>query len=133
MNTYSVDARQVYLTGISMGGYGAWQLALYAPERFAAVAPICGGGNPLQARRLLGVPVWMFHSAADTAVPVAESDQMFDALAACSAEVTYTRYRTHSHQETWQEAYAHSMLYDWFLRHRRNQAVMSDGKAIETP
>lgn len=124
---FAVDPRQVYLTGISMGGYGAWQLVLQAPERFAAVAPICGGGDPSRAGQLKGVPVWIFHSAADTVVPVGESDKMFDALAACAAEVTYTRYQARSHEQTWQEAYAHAMLYDWFLRHARGTAPLPDG------
>lgn len=115
--TWRVDVTRVYLTGISMGGYGAWRLALAHPQRFAALAPICGGGNPALARQLEQVPVWIFHSAADRVVSAEESDRMFGALVDCSANVTYTRYRSLSHVETWEAAYSQPMLYEWFLQH----------------
>lgn len=114
-----VDRQRMYLTGISMGGYGAWSLALHRPERFAAVAPICGGGDPALAARLEPVAVWIFHSAGDEVVPVVESDRMFEALARSNANVTYTRYRSLSHVQTWEEAYGEPLLYEWFLRQTR--------------
>src|SRR5438067_11719457 len=57
---YRVDPDRVYLTGLSMGGFGTWELASQAPQRFAAIAPICGGGNPALARRIKDLPIWVF-------------------------------------------------------------------------
>jgi predicted peptidase len=117
---WRVDETRIYLTGLSLGGFGAWRLALAQPERFAAVAPICGRSALGEVARLEKVPIWIFHSAADRAVPVAESDQMFEALARCNADVTYTRYRSLSHVETWEAVYDQPMLYEWFLQHVLN-------------
>jgi predicted peptidase len=114
---WRIDPRRVYLTGISMGGRGAWSLAQEQPQRFAALCPICGGGDPARAVRLRNLPIWMFHSAADQAVPVVESDRMFAALQQCDATVTYTRYRTLDHVQTWERAYAFAGLYEWLLQH----------------
>ena len=58
---YSVDQDRIYVTGLSMGGYGTWALAAYSPERFAALVPICGGGEAFATRRFAHVPVWVFH------------------------------------------------------------------------
>lgn len=117
-----IDRKRIYLTGLSMGGYGAWYLALEHPERFAALCPICGGGDPRLVERFQDLPIWMFHSANDGVVPVSESDRMFIALQRCQANVTYTRYRALDHVQTWEEAYQYSMLYDWFLRQTRRGA-----------
>ena len=67
---YKVDKDRIYLTGLSMGGFGTWMLAGYTPERFAALVPICGGGDTLTARRLGNVPIWVFHGAKDPVVPL---------------------------------------------------------------
>ncbi|MFZ0254910.1 MAG: PHB depolymerase family esterase [Gammaproteobacteria bacterium] len=115
--TWRVDPARVYLTGLSLGGLGAWRLAIAQPERFAAVAPICGRADPALAARLENVPIWIFHSAADQVVPAAESDRMFEALVRCNADVTYTRYRRLGHAETWEAAYGQPMLYEWLLQH----------------
>jgi predicted peptidase len=82
MAQYKVDADRVYLTGLSMGGYGTWNLAAAHPERFAAIAPICGGGNPDDAKKLKNLPIWVFHGAKDPAVPIARSQEMVKALEA---------------------------------------------------
>ncbi len=115
-----IDQSRVYLTGISMGAYGAWRLALAQPQRFAALCPISGGGEPEHVSRLQYIPIWIFHSAGDEIVPVSESDRMFTALQHCNADVIYTRYRALNHVATWEEAYDCPALYAWFLRHSRN-------------
>jgi predicted peptidase len=115
--TWRIDLSRVYLTGLSLGGLGVWQLASAQPERFAAVAPVCGRGDLALAARLENVPIWIFHSAADPVVPAVESDRMFEALVRCNADVTYTRYRGLGHAETWEAAYSQPMLYEWLLRH----------------
>jgi predicted peptidase len=119
-----IDPSRIYLTGISMGAYGAWRLALAQPQRFAALCPICGGGEPELVDRLQDIPIWIFHSAGDSIVPVSESDRMFTALQHCNADVIYTRYRALNHVETWEEAYAYPALYAWFLRHSHDPRAL---------
>ena len=67
---FRVDADRIYLTGLSMGGYGTWHFATQAPERFAAIVPICGGGTPYKMRWIKGLPVWAFHGDRDTVIPM---------------------------------------------------------------
>ncbi|WP_100899512.1 dienelactone hydrolase family protein [Nostoc flagelliforme] len=90
--SYPVDPDRLYLTGLSMGGYGTWHLAAAQPERFAAIAPICGGGNPQAARNLKNLPVWAFHGAKDNVVPLSESEIMVSALKARDGNVKFTVY-----------------------------------------
>ena len=70
------DARRVYVTGISMGGYGTWDIICRRPQLFAAAMPICGGGDTAQAAKIAKVPIWVFHGSADRAVPVFRSRSM---------------------------------------------------------
>ena len=120
---YAVDPGRVYLTGLSMGGYGTWELASAHPERFAAIAPICGGGTPFlgfpaRVCTLKDVPVWAFHGAKDTVVPLGESEKMVAALRACGGNVRFTVYPEAGH-DAWTETYANPELYAWFLSHHR--------------
>ncbi|MBM4042568.1 MAG: phospholipase [Planctomycetes bacterium] len=116
--SYRVDTRRVYLTGLSMGGYGTWSLACERPERFAAIAPICGGGNRLLAHGLKDVPVWAFHGAKDEVVPLAESERMVDAVKGCGGKAKLTVYPEAGH-DSWTPTYASPALYKWLLKHRR--------------
>ncbi|AFY49901.1 putative peptidase [Nostoc sp. PCC 7524] len=88
---YPIDPNRIYLTGLSMGGYGTWHLAA-APQRFAAIAPVCGGGNPLQSENLKTLAVWAFHRARDHVVPLSASEKMVAALKACGGNVRFTVY-----------------------------------------
>ena len=116
---YDADPDRVYLTGLSLGGYGTWSTAIAYPDRFAAIAPVCGGGNPRQVRRIKDMPVWVFHGEEDEAVPIARSEEMVNALQqAGAAAVKFTRYPGVGH-DSWVPAYNDQALYDWFLRHRR--------------
>ena len=117
---YAVDPHRVYVTGLSMGGYGTWSLAIEYPGRFAAIAPICGGGSRHLASRLKGVPVWAFHGEKDAVVPVRESAEMVDALTACGGKVKLTIYPDAAH-DSWTETYKNPKLYQWFLKHRRRK------------
>jgi predicted peptidase len=124
---YRVDRTRVYLTGLSMGGYGTWSLGLEHPERFAAIVPICGGGDPLKLlladrsalARIKKLPVWVFHGAKDTVVTIEESQRMVDALkkAGC-AEVEFTVYPDAQH-DSWTETYNNPKLYEWLLAHQK--------------
>ena len=89
---YEVDEKRVYLTGLSMGGYGAWHWACARPERFAALAPVCGGGDPTRACALKDMPVWAFHGAEDEVVPLKKSEEMVDAVNACGGNAELTVY-----------------------------------------
>lgn len=123
MSKYKVDADRVYLTGLSMGGYGTWAWALDSPNRFAAIAPICGGGTPRRARALKNVPVWVFHGAKDPTVPVKESEDMVAALKkADTVEVKFTVYPDAGH-DSWTATYDNPELYDWLLKHSRTPTV----------
>jgi len=117
---YDVDTERIYLTGLSMGGYGTWALAAAYPDRFAAIAPICGGGKRLMAHRLEDVPVWAFHGAKDKVVPVKESEEMVNAIKARGGNAKLTVYPDAGH-DSWTETYNNKKLYDWFLKHRKKK------------
>lgn len=120
MAQYGVDADRVYLTGLSMGGYGAWSLATVYPERFAAIAPICGGGDRRMACVLKDLPVWVFHGAQDDVVPLARSEKMVEALRACGGDVRFTIYPDAEH-DSWTRTYDNPELYEWFLQYTRQK------------
>ncbi len=120
---YRVDTQRVYLTGLSMGGFGTYYIALNHPERFAAIAPICGGltwwtGFVERAAALRDMPVWVFHGAKDETVPVEASQQAVDALRAVGNDVRFTIYPEAGH-DSWTETYNNPELYNWFLGHSR--------------
>ncbi len=123
-NQYAVDQNRVYLTGISMGGFGTWSLGLSHPERFAAIAPICGGGDFITAHladklQLKRLPVWAFHGAKDPVVPLEESQRMVNYLKKLEVrEVKFTVYPEAGH-DCWTQAYADPELFAWFLQHSR--------------
>ena len=120
LSKYNVDRSRVYLTGLSMGGYGAWELAMRYPEYFAAIAPICGGGNPRNVGKLKNIPTWVFHGAKDTAVPEAASAILVDALKAAGGNVKYTVLPEGGHIDSWVYAYdSKTGLFDWFLQQRK--------------
>ena len=105
--------------GLGIGGYGTWALACRYPERFAAIAPICGGGIPyLAGKNLKNTPVWAFHGAKDTLVVPAESQRMVEAIQQAGGDATLTIYPNAGH-DAWTETYNNPKLYDWFLSHRR--------------
>ena len=120
---YAVDPRRICLTGLSMGGYGTWHLAARYPDRFAAIAPVCGGGLaslgfPEKARALRDVPVWAFHGALDTNVPAAETQRLVDVLRDAGGDARLTIYPDAGH-DSWTRTYADPALYEWFLSKRR--------------
>jgi predicted peptidase len=120
---YNVDTRRVYLTGMSMGGFGTWHLAVEQPARFAAIAPICGGGIfaygfPERAAVLKDMPTWVFHGAKDPTVPLEASQELVDVLEASGGNVKFTVYPDAEH-DSWTETYNNPALYEWFLQHRR--------------
>jgi len=138
MKEFNGDPQRVYLTGLSMGGYGTYYLAARHPGKFAAIAPICGGAVPPPtfpfppdaatqvpakqpyatiAKRLGKIPVWIFHGDADHVIPVTESRQMAEALRKLGAAVKYTEYPDVNHN-SWDRAYAEPEFIPWLLSHR---------------
>lgn len=128
---YRVDTTRVYLTGLSMGGYGAWKLGTTYPERFAAMIPVCGGGellnirfaNPDKAKALKTLAVWAFHGAKDNVVPVTESERTVGYLKSIGVnEVKLTIYPNAMH-DCWTETFNNPEVYDWLLQHKRTNAA----------
>ena len=116
--THSVDTDRLYLTGLSMGGYGCWHFAIACPDRFAAIVPICGGGDPFEVCVLKEVPIWVFHGAKDSTVLPRESVKMVDALKDCGSSVKFTLYPNADH-DSWTRTYNSPRLYEWLLEHKR--------------
>lgn len=127
---YAVDPRRVYLTGLSLGGFGVWNLALAHPEKFAAIAPISGGGetllillaqfgDPARLAELKSLPVWAFHGAKDPVVKLENARLMINAMndAGCT-NARLTVYPDAGH-DAWTQTYANPELYQWFLQYSR--------------
>lgn len=128
--THAVDTNRIYLTGLSMGGFGTWSLGVTHPERFAAIVPICGGGQVIdvllsdrRAPALKALGVWAFHGGRDPVVPVEESERMVNALMKLGCpDVKLTIYPLAGH-DSWTETYNNPELYDWLLKHERGKPV----------
>jgi predicted peptidase len=112
---YRVDKSRIYVTGLSMGGNGTWSLALAEPNRFAAIAPVCGWSHPVEFCKLAHMPIWIFHGAKDNVVPLNFSEQIVQQSKACGgANVKFTIYPEANH-DAWTETYNNEELYKWFL------------------
>jgi predicted peptidase len=116
--THQVDPDRVYVTGLSMGGFGTWRLAAYAPDRLAAIAPICGGGEPYWGKVIAHLPVWAFHGAKDVGVPVDRSQTMIDAVKKSGGEPRLTIYPEAAH-DSWTQTYDNPEFYEWLLAQQR--------------
>ncbi len=115
---FSIDPGRVYVTGLSMGGFGAWDAIQRHPERFAAAAPVCGGGDPAFAKQLATVPVWAFHGAADTVVKPHRSRAMVEAINKAGGHAKLTEYPNTGHN-SWSPTYANPELYKWLFSQRK--------------
>ncbi len=113
---HKVDHARIYLSGLSMGGYGSWALAAKHPQRFAAVIPICGGGNPGHAEQLKDIPIWVFHGNDDRVVPLQRSTEMVEAIQrAGGSQIRYTTLE-HIGHASWAAAYESPDVYGWMLK-----------------
>ena len=115
---YKVDQDRIYVTGLSMGGFGTWSLASHSPNRFAAIVPICGGGDPSRIKRIVHIPVWVFHGAKDPAVPLEMAQKMVDAVKKNGGNPKFTIYPEAGH-DSWTAAYNTPELYEWLLQQKR--------------
>lgn len=119
--TYHVDTDRIYLTGLSMGGYGTWRLAADHPEMFAAAVPICGSGNAKDGAKLASMPIWAWHGTEDRAVPHQRSVDMVEAIkAAGGTKIRFTSL-AHIGHFSWQAAYQSNDLYSWLDKQRASQ------------
>jgi len=116
-----VDPARVYVTGVSMGGYGTWDIIQRKPDLFAAAMPICGGGDSALAPKINKLPLWVFHGDADGAVPVARSRDMVKALKACEGNVQYREYPGAGH-DVWTRTYSDRMVLAWLFAQRLQPA-----------
>ena len=120
---YPVDPGRIYLTGLSMGGFGVWKLLVEYPGLFAAAAPICGGlmeahYQPSILEKIVDIPVWNFHGDVDSVVPVTSSDFLVEKLREFGGKIRYTRYPGVDH-DSWTATYDNKALYRWFLSKSR--------------
>lgn len=113
-----VDPARVYITGLSMGGYGTWDAIARYPDFFAAAAPICGGGDPKTVSKFKTLPIWCFHGAKDSVVKVGRSREMVEALKNIGSPIKYTEYPDAQH-DSWTATYANPELYAWMFSQRR--------------
>jgi hypothetical protein len=126
---YRVDADRVYLTGLSMGGFGTWSLALEHPEEFAAIVPICGGGDTANIWKLRNTAVWCFHGAKDKNVPLDLDQKMISALRVYNPSAKFTIYPEAEH-DSWTVTYNNDSLYQWLLSQKR--FVYTQSAAVKT-
>jgi predicted peptidase len=115
---FSIDAKRIYITGLSMGGYGTWNALANRTELFAAAAPICGGGETSSAPKFKDIPIWAFHGADDKTVPALRSREMIDALKAAGGNPKYTEYPGVGHN-SWAQTYSDPALYEWLFAQRK--------------
>ena len=118
IDRYNVDPARVYLTGNSMGGLGTWMLANAAADRVAAIAPVCPPFTRVDPENFTGLPVWCFHGAMDSVVPIDDSDKMIRLLRNAGCDVKFTEYPDLDH-DTWTPAYHDPALVRWLLSHRK--------------
>lgn len=117
MKEFNGDPQRLCLTGMSMGGFGTWKMADAFPKKWAAIAPICGGGETSWAANIKHIPCWCFHGEKDSTVPVIRSRSMIDALKLAGAKPKYDEYKDVDHN-SWDQAYGTDALYAWMLEQK---------------
>ncbi len=114
-NKNNIDPGRIYITGISMGGFGTWDALQRWPNIFAAAVPVCGGGDSTLAYRIKNIPVRVFHNSGDGVVPVIRSRRMVSAVKKAGGNILYTEYKTRGHN-AWTRTYSNDKLYEWMFR-----------------
>jgi len=125
-----IDKSKIYVTGYSMGGFGTWKLAQAAPLRFAAIAPICGGGDSSRICAIRNMSVWAFHGEKDNAVPYVESERMVKGLRSLESDVKFTLYPDLEH-DSWSITYANPELYHWLFSKKRVDSIQIDPSLLK--
>jgi predicted esterase len=127
-NKYRVNEKKMYCTGLSMGGFGTWALAMKYPDEFAAIAPICGGGDTSNAWKLRNIAVWCFHGAKDDVVPPIGSENMVKAAKRFNNNIRFTLYPDANHN-SWEVTYNNDSLYQWMLAQNKFSYIEKAVKA----
>ncbi len=129
--TYNVDKDRLYVTGLSMGGYGTWNIVTHYPDYFAAAVPICGGGDPTKADRLVNTPIWCFHGDKDPTVPVSGTRDMYEAITqAGGTKIDYTEWPGLGH--VWYPAYCREDMWAWMFSQSKQTADTSGLTPLRT-
>ncbi len=118
-NKYSIDPRRIYVTGLSDGGWGTFALLAQYPDKFAAAAPLCGGGAPRKASKYVDVPIWIFHGAKDDVEPVKSSRNLVEALKDAGGSPKYTEYPNAGHF-IWDRVYQNPKLLEWLFAQQQD-------------
>ncbi|MEN8773067.1 MAG: prolyl oligopeptidase family serine peptidase [Akkermansiaceae bacterium] len=118
-----VDEDRIYITGVSMGGFGTWSALAEAPELFAAAVPVCGGGNPGTAKAIKDIPIWTHHGVADPVVSVEFTRRMVEALKKEKGNIKYTEYDEASgiKHDAWTPCYSNPEVYEWIYEQRKGK------------
>jgi predicted peptidase len=132
-----IDARRIYVTGLSMGGFATWEILQREAEKFAAAAPVCGGGDPAFAPKLAKLPLWVFHGAVDDVVLPIRSRDMVAAIKAAGGSPKYTEYSGAGH-DVWSATYSNPAVWDWLFAQRKtdmpgSQSATSPIKSTQSP
>ena len=117
---FSIDPSRIYITGLSMGGFGTWDAVQRHPQRFAAAIPICGGGDTQVTKPIVGLPIWIFHGAKDPVVKVSRARDMVAALKKAGSEPKYTEYPKVAHN-SWSATYKDPEVHEWLFEQKREE------------
>ena len=117
-NNEHVDTERVYVLGLSMGGWGTWDAITRRPNFFAAAVPICGGGDPSQAKDITEVNIWAWHGENDSVIDVYKSQQMVGAINSRNGNVRYTEIKGRGH-DSWLDVWNNKELWEWLFSQRR--------------
>lgn len=117
---YSADPDRIVCTGLSMGGFGTWEMGVTYPDFFAAIAPVCGGGFSWRAALLKDMPVWAFHGDADNVVPISYSETMVEAIKKSGGNVKFTVFPGVNHN-SWDSAYQTTDVVKWLTEQRKGK------------
>lgn len=118
IKNFPIDTNRIYITGLSMGGFGTFDLIERYPDVFAAAVPVCGGGDVTKATAIKHIPIWIFHGAEDAGVDPTLSLAMVNALVKAGAHPGYTQYPEVGHF-SWIAAYSDPMMMAWLFRQRK--------------
>ncbi len=118
ISKYNIDTQRIYVVGLSMGGYGTWDLLTRFPYMFAAGIPICGGGDENVAKKMVNVPVWAFHGTQDKVVPVERSRNMVEAIIENGGNPKYTEYPNKGHL-VWNTVFRTQAVWEWLFAQKK--------------
>ena len=118
IKTLPIDTNRIYITGLSMGGYGTFDAILRYPQLFAAAVPVCGAGDPSKAASISKMPIWIFNGAEDPTVDPIHSINMFNALTKAGGHPGFTQYPEVGHF-SWLGAYSDPLMMQWLFRQHK--------------